>query len=452
MIAVASLIAVGCGSSKSSTPVTTAAAPTTTAAATTTTAAAPTTTAAGPTTTAAGPTTTAKAKGLLPDNGPCSTSQPEVVVSIQTTFESPVLSLKHQVQAAEASVAAFNKRGGVGGRCMKLMSCDDKADPNAATDCARSIIASKSVASVNDTTSAGDVAVKDLYLEANYPRVGLSPGTPDYSAAVSYNLGGGGLGTTFEMIPPLLKAGKKNIAAIHVDLPAFAAAVGLITGIIEAGGGKLVADIPVPAGTTNYDQFILSAEQAGADGIMMPLGDKESIQVMKAASGLGSKLAFSVSLGTFNQKAVQDLGDLGKQMVFNAEVPPATVDPAQFPAMKQILDDLGATNVPELKPELVESSSIRSWLAVYAFVTVMGKTDVANITRESVTTAFNAATDIDMLGLQPKWTPNKPSPGVFTRISNPTYYFATWDGKNFKTSATPEGNLIETLKPTGLAG
>ncbi len=386
------------------------------------------------------------APALVPDNGPCDEAKPKLTVSIQTVIESPVLSLKRQVDALSASVTAFNGRGGVGGRCMDLMICDDKADPNVAADCSRSIVDSESVASLNDTTSTADKAVQEIFTAANYPRVGQSPGTPDFGAPNSYNLGGGGLGTTFQMIPPLLDAGKKKIAAIHVDLPAFQGALPLLKMIVEAGGGELVATIPVPAGTTNYDQFILAAEDAGADGVMMPLGDKESAQVLAAAADLGTELTFSVSLGTFSANAVKELGDLGKQMVFNAEVPPATSPAEQFPAMSLVIDDLGVDAAD------VASSEIRSWLAVYAFVTVMGAGDVDNITRESVTAAFNAATDIDMLGLMAPWTPNKPSPGVFSRISNPNYYFATWDGSTFVTSDAPTGDVLATLKPTGLAG
>ena len=60
--------------------------------------------------------------------------------------------------------------------------------------------------------------------------------------------------------------------------------------------------------------------------------------------------------------------------------------------------------------------------------------DPDNITRESVTAAMNAATDVDTFGLIPPWTPNKPSNilgGAFSRVSNPWYYNVKWDGKKF---------------------
>lgn len=439
-------VAAGCGDDDEGGAQTTAAASETTSMASETTGATETT--AAPETTVAPETTL----GLLPDNGECDDSLAPVVLSIETTFESSVLTLIHQVKAAEAAVEAFNGRGGVGGRCMELMSCDDQADPNIAADCARSIVESDAVASVNDTTTFGDAAVAEIFTAANYPRVGQSAGTPDLSAPNSYNIGGGSLGTVFQMIPPLLEAGKTKLAAIHVDAAAFQGAIGLIEAIAGAGGAELVATIPVPAGTTNYDQFVLAAEDAGADGVIMALGDKESVQVLTAAGQLGTELLFSASLGTWSRAAMLDLGEMGSQMVFNAEVPPASAPVEQFPAMAQIIADLSASGEPELQADTLQSSSLRSWLAVYAFVTVMSATDVDNITRESVTAAFNAATDIDMLGIMNPWTPNQVSPGAFSRISNPWYYFATWDGENFVTTDTPTGNILETLAPTGLVG
>src|SRR6266511_3903617 len=80
------------------------------------------------------------ATSLVPDNGPCVKSKPAVELGLITVFDSPVLHLKDQADAAKASVTAFNKRGGVGGHCLKLTTCDDGADPNQAADCARKMV------------------------------------------------------------------------------------------------------------------------------------------------------------------------------------------------------------------------------------------------------------------------------------------------------------------------
>src|SRR3954468_7709163 len=79
----------------------------------------------------------AKTSGLLTDNGPGKTDLPPYPVGIITVFESAVLTLIDQVTALDQSVKSFNARGGIGGHCMKLTTCDDKADVNKEVDCAR---------------------------------------------------------------------------------------------------------------------------------------------------------------------------------------------------------------------------------------------------------------------------------------------------------------------------
>jgi hypothetical protein len=53
--------------------------------------------------------------GLLADDGPCDQALDPYPLGIMTVFESPVLSLIDQVNAAEASVEAFNGRGASAG-------------------------------------------------------------------------------------------------------------------------------------------------------------------------------------------------------------------------------------------------------------------------------------------------------------------------------------------------
>ncbi len=55
---------------------------------------------------------------LVPHNGPCAKSKSTVELGLVTVFDSPVLHLEDQADAAKAAVTAFNKRGGVGGRCL----------------------------------------------------------------------------------------------------------------------------------------------------------------------------------------------------------------------------------------------------------------------------------------------------------------------------------------------
>jgi branched-chain amino acid transport system substrate-binding protein len=367
--------------------------------------------------------------GLLPDDGPCDPELEPYPIGIMTVFESQILSLIDQVNAAEASVEAFNGRGGIGGHCMELTTCDTQFEPNGELDCARQFVDDGIVATVNDTTGANPEGVIEVTEPAGLPRVGISPGTEELQAENSYPTTGGGVGTTFIMASTLGRAGVADFAMIHVDTPQIQLLPDIAAPLFEANGMELQAMVPVPAGTTDYQQFVLAAEDAGAEGAMLPLGEGEAAQVLTAAEQLGTDLTFAVSLGSFGQADVVEMGDFAGQVVFNSEVPPATASLDEWPVLADVIADLSASGEPELQRDQIKASPIRSWLAVNALVEVVEQFgDPDDVSREAVTAALEEAQDVEMYGLVPPWTPRSGTgEGIFGNVSNPWYYSVTFD-------------------------
>ena len=89
-------------------------------------------------------------------------------------------------------------------------------------------------------------------------------------------------------------------------------------------GATFPMDTAVPSGTTDYSQFVLTAEEKGVGGVMLAVGEQEAIQVVNAAVQLSSDLKVSSTLGTFPSDAVEEFGDFAEQMVFVNSFPPAT--------------------------------------------------------------------------------------------------------------------------------
>jgi branched-chain amino acid transport system substrate-binding protein len=367
--------------------------------------------------------------GLLADDGPCDEALEPYPLGIMTVFESPVLSLIDQVVAAEAAVEAFNERGGIGGHCMEITTCDTKLDPNGEIDCARQFVEDGVVATVHDTTAANPAGVIETTEPAGLPRIGISPGSEEMSASNSYPIGAGGVGTTFMMPAQLARDGHTEIAMIHVDTPPIQALAGLLEPMLDAYGAELTAKIPVPQGTTDYNQFILAAQDSGATGVMLPLGEAEAVQVIRAAEQLGSDLEFATSLGTFGQADVEALGSFADQVLFNSELPPVTASLDRWPILGDVIVDLSASGEAELQPDQIKSSSFRSWLAVYALDQVVEQFgDPDDVSREAIAAAFEDASDVEMFELIPPWTPRGGSgEGIFGAVSNPWYYQVTFD-------------------------
>ena len=106
----------------------------------------------------------------------------------------------------------------------------------------------------------------------------------------------------------------------------------------------------MPAGTTDFSQFILGAEDAGVGGVTLNLGEQEAIQVVRAGQQLGTDLLIGAGLGTFSHATVAELGDFAEQMVFDNSYPPATFDLPVYEALRADLAASGEDAAPAREP------------------------------------------------------------------------------------------------------
>ena len=374
------------------------------------------------------------------DDGPCDEALDPLEVGQQLTFASPVLTSEDNALALEASAVAFNARGGANGHCIEVTTCDEHADQNAAVACARTLDDAGVAVNINDASTDPGPSTGDVLEEAGIARFAISSGTPDLSDPNSYPFDAGGIGTAMVMPQALVDEGITDIASIRVDLPSASALIDIYEGIYAEDGVEFVADIPVPAGTTDYSQFILAAEDAGAEGVIVPLGGQEAIQVLRAAQQLGSDLLFSTSLGTLPYQDLADLGDFAEQVILNGSSAPATA--ADIPAMEALVADLAVSGEEVLQPRLLKSTPTHSWIGLYALLVILRGDGTEDFSRANLTELIRASGPIDMLGLTADWTPDTDNPGTFPRTGNGYYSFWRWD-PDAEYDGTP-GNLVPT--------
>ena len=362
------------------------------------------------------------------DDGPCDKDRDPLIIGLMTAFESPVLSLKDQATALEASADAFNKRGGANGACIQVETCDDGANIDQAVECAREIDEAGVVATVNDQGSAGQAEVSEYMATAGISRVASNVTNNDWADENAYPLDASGTGSTFTMPQALVEADAESIGVIRVDLPQASALVGLISDLYEDKGVTFPYDVPVPAGTTDYSQFILGAEDEGVDGVFLAISEEQAVQVVRAAEQLGTELIISGTLGTFARSRVADFGDFAKQMRFVWSFPPAT---ARIPVYKVLRADLAASGEKELKANNLKASPMRSWIGLYALLRMIRDAGLNEFTRESIKTMLDEAQDVPMLDIfgGEDWTPDRTSEGAWTRKGVDTWTTWRWDPK-----------------------
>jgi ABC-type branched-subunit amino acid transport system substrate-binding protein len=383
------------------------------------------------------------------DDGPCDDTRAPLVIGLMTVFQSPIVSLEDQAIALEAAATAFNARGGANGACIEVHTCDDRADPNQAIDCVREIDEAGVVATVNDQGTAAAGEVSAAMAAAGIPRVAGNVTSEDWDDQNAYPLDPSGTGGTFMHPSALLAAGVTEVGLIRVDLPAASALAGLIGDLYADDGLTIVSDVPVAAGPTDYSQFILASQDAGAGGVSLSLGEQEAVQVIRAAEQLDSDLEIALGTGTFSHGAAADLGVQVEHMVFDNAFPPATFD---IPAYAALRADLAASGEELLQPTSLRSSPMRSWIGLYALLQMIRDADMQDFTRAGMTAMLQAATDVPMLGIfgDEAWTPNTNHPGLFQRHGVDHYAVYRFDPEAPAPDGL-EGNFVE-LTETSFGG
>ena len=375
------------------------------------------------------------------DDGPCDTAAPTLHIGLMTVFESPLLSLEDQAIALEASVEAFNSRGGANGACIEVTTCDDGADPNQALECVRTLDDAGVVATVNDQGSTSQADVSAAMADAGIPRVASNVVFDDAGDQNAFPLDSSGTGVTFLLPQAMIDAGVSEIGIIRVDLASAGQLLGIIEGIYE-GDATFPLDAPVPSGTTDYSQFILAAEDEGVGGVALALGEQEAVQVVRAGQQLGTDLQVASSLGTFSHSAVVDLGDFAEQMVFLWSFPPATAD---IPVYEALRADMDAAGEEDITTENLKATPMQSWIGLYALLHVIREAGITEFTGESITAALQQSGPVPMLGIfgGEDWTPNTNHDGLFQRAGTNHWATYRWDPAA-DAPGNLEGNWVET--------
>ena len=180
-------------------------------------------------------------------------------IGLMTVFESPVLSLEDQAIALEASAEAFNARGGANGACIEVTTCDDGAN----VDQAVGVRARRSTTPASSPPSTTRAPPARPRCRRRWPRR-ASPGSrrtsrpEDWGDQNAYPLDASGTGVTFLMPQALIDAG------VDRDRPRSGSTCAAASALVEPPRATPTRarppsryDVPVPAGTTDFSQFIL---------------------------------------------------------------------------------------------------------------------------------------------------------------------------------------------------
>jgi branched-chain amino acid transport system substrate-binding protein len=342
--------------------------------------------------------------------------------------------------ALQASVKAFNKRSDT--IELELVLCDSHADPNDEAKCAREMVDEGVVATLGDLTPANPAGVNEVLIPADIARIGDYPaGLADYQSPVVFPFLAGAVGNYATMGTQLAKQGKTKIALLRPDSNTSGALAPFISPAIEAGGGKIVADIGIPNATADYAPFVTAVTSAGAEGVMFAVSEKDTEQFLIAANQLNADFTVAVPAGALTGPELEDLLPITQDAVLIESLPAVSLSTKEFPGLKQFKADMKASGDPVLKPKNLTTTELRMWVAVLAFQKFTEGLDTFDA--PSVLAAVKAAQDVDLDGLTPPWTPSDPGPTeLFQQFSQPYVWVMGFDGKKI-TISPPAINAFE---------
>jgi ABC-type branched-subunit amino acid transport system substrate-binding protein len=322
---------------------------------------------------------------------------------------------------AQAAARAINAKGGVNGRPVQIVECDDQNNPNQAATCAREMV-SKGVVAVAGGASLFGTAIAPILNDNKIAWVGNYPDSaPEFNLPNMMLLDKGPLDTGASAAGARARAGAKKVFLAIMDIPQSNPLVNLFKQAAGPAGLKIVGETRIPLTATDLSANVQQAANSGANSVMLFAVDQLQVNFMKTAKQLGLNVIFGANDGA---NTTSDwVTAAPSSAVVGGGTPPVTAYksyPDKYPGLADFLPNMQAEFKAGNKyadPTQAGYYTMHSWLAVKVIAQLAEH--LKEINAPSVMNAFNTAKDIKT-GVIPPWTPsaNNGPPG-YSRVSNP---------------------------------
>jgi ABC-type branched-subunit amino acid transport system substrate-binding protein len=281
-------------------------------------------------------------------------------------------------RAAEAAEKAINARGGINGRPLDVIVCDDRDDPQQAQQCADKLINSDQVIAVTGVWGRQHAALYPVIGAKNVPMFANSPVIPDdFSNPLSHPFIPGRLAWKNAGLAATGKSWKR-VAVVNYTTgrPNYDFAV---QGFKTVGVDDVVL-IEVEPATTNWAPVAARLKQANVDAYTMPIAEGQITLLLQAAADAGVEGTAIVQSGTLSPRVLDaaDKADVDLRALLTF-----VLDPAKSERRKQMLDEL-KQYAPDLKDNLSDAT-VLAWLGPTMFAEAVKDGAITDLTPAGVT-------------------------------------------------------------------
>jgi ABC-type branched-subunit amino acid transport system substrate-binding protein len=335
---------------------------------------------------------------------------------------------------AQAFEQYINANGGINGRPLKALTCDEKGVGTGSAACARQAVTEKAIAIVGSPTFYG----------GNVESVAHAAGLSVFGTCCSFTPNEFDDDTSFIYSPDpiasnsalLIKAvqdGCLNIASMEPDIPsADATNQGALKVAKAAGFTGKIKFIKMQQASTDYSNEVAEATKDNTDCLLLNTAENINAAVMPAFFSSGSSAKIYGTLGNLDSLSVKGFED--KDQIKNAVIESyySSMAGDSFADFRQALKDFKGDTKGLVYDSL---SGLGTWTAFEGF-TQVAKAITGDITTKSFVEQA-AKTKIDNKGQTGPIDFSKPLTGGIApynkRIFNRTFFFQKLDGTSLGT-------------------
>ncbi|MEV6971862.1 ABC transporter substrate-binding protein [Kitasatospora sp. NPDC093806] len=303
---------------------------------------------------------------------------------------------------AEAIGRDINVKGGLNGRRLQVITCNEHNTSEGAKACAQQAVDAKAVAVLGSYSQFGDDFMPVLE-RAGIPLIGgYGLSQPEFSSPLSYPVGGGMPALIGGSGRQLVEAGCKAVSLIRPDTPAGDNLLGYLGNALKPAGIKLL-DVKAPEKSSDYTPVVRKAVGTDQPGncVTSALGAEPTGNLLDSFRRIGAKNTKVASvIGSVQQSVVDstggDNGPLAGAMV-TSWYPPESAK--TWDGLRAVIraDTAGGKTIDAADPGVQTT-----WVAYEVFRQISERLNAAGrpVSGKTVTALLDSGDQIDV-GLTP---------------------------------------------------
>jgi ABC-type branched-subunit amino acid transport system substrate-binding protein len=346
----------------------------------------------------------------------------------------PFFSLETLIATDKAAVRALNKRGGLAGRPVQLVYCNDKGDPNTTAACGRKLVSEKVIMEAGGNILNGPI-LTPILAKAGIAQVGINafsgPELTSKNVFLMYSTFSG-----YSVLAGYASKHKLKIQIVGADNSSAAGIYSSIEAAAKSAGNPILGKTLVSATAADMQPFISAALSSNPGAIMELFGPPQTFQLLKgvAASGKPTKVLTAYYYHASDAKDVGG-GKSLERVITDSNFLPFDQD---NPLLKQYNNELKAeqrAGDADATPNKTIPANLSAWLSIWTLEQMVksGKIKPSQLTAAGVMKAYSTVKKLDMKGVMPPWTPSAKGPPGLDRLSNPYYFLFTYTNGGAKT-------------------